>query len=320
VAQSFTRPPEIAILETETGSLTTLTKLNPAFEQVSLLPGIEKRWRNRFGHESKGFLILPADRASSKRIPLIVIHYAFSNRFTAQAQWMTSYPVQHLAAAGIAVLLHNYPRELGWTPGDFEGAAHSQAYNPLASMEAAVEGLVRENQIDAERMGIAGWSFGAWLTEMAITQSKLFRVASAGEGGLNNAGQYWVTGSASMQKYLDAFFGGPPFGEAYANYKKLAPALNADRVSTPLLREYGSDVGVQSLEFYMALRRLGKPVEQFVYPGAPHIFDLPSHRRASLERNLDWFRFWLQDFEDTDPRKSQQYERWRAMRENDRVR
>ena len=118
-----------------------------------------------------------------------------------------------------------------------------------------------------------------------------------------------------MQDYLDAFFGGPPFGEEYANYKKLSPGLNANQVNAPLLREYGSDVGVQSLEFYMALRRLGKPVEQFIYPGAPHIFDLPSYREASMQRNLDWFRFWLQDYEDPSLVKREQYERWRAMRQ-----
>ena len=131
---------------------------------------------------------------------------------------------------------------------------------------------------------------------------------------MHNAGQYWVTGSADMQYYLDGFFGGPPFGEAFKNYRKLAPALNAHRVTVPLLREYGPDVGIQSLEFYMALRRLGKPVEQVIYPGATHIFSLPSHRRASLERNLDWFRFWLQNYEYPAPHKEEQYKRWRALK------
>ncbi len=313
IRQSFTQPPEVAILDLSSGALAVLTNLNPAFEQISLLPATERRFRNRFGHESNGFLILPDGFKKGTPVPLVMIHYAFSNKFTAQAQWITSYPVQHLAAAGIAVLLHNYPRELGWTRGDFEGAALSQAYNPLTSMEAAVETLAREGIIDPKRTGIAGWSFGAWLAELAITQSDLFRVASAGEGGLNNAGQYWVTGSAGMQEYLDAFYGGPPFGDAYANYKQLAPALNADRVRAPLMREYGSDVGVQSLEFYMALRRLKKPVEQYIYPGAPHVFDLPSHRLASMQRNLDWFRFWLQGYQDPDPGKREQYRRWATL-------
>jgi dipeptidyl aminopeptidase/acylaminoacyl peptidase len=312
--QSFTSPPEAARVDLSTGAVEVLTKLNPQFDSIALQPGVERRWRNRFGQETNGYLVLPPARKAGERVPLVVVQYNFSNVFTTQAQWITSYPVQHLARAGIAVLLHNPPRPVAWKPGDFEGAAQSQAYNPLASLETAIRSLAEEGIADPARVGIAGWSFGAYLAELALTQTRLFAAASAGEGGLNNAGQYWVTGSAAMQAYLDAFFGGPPFGAAYANYQRLAPALNAHRVEAPLLREYGTDVGVQSLEFLMALKRLGKPVEQIIYPGAPHILSLPSQRRASMERNLDWFRFWLQEYEDPAPGKRPQYLRWRAMR------
>jgi len=315
IRQAFTEPPEIALVDVKTGTEQVLTRLNPEFQSIRLRPAIERRWRNRHGKESNGFLILPDQAGRGRPVPLLVIQYAVSNKFTTQAQWMTSYPAQHFADAGFAVLLHNYPRELGWDFGDFHGAALSQAYNPLASLEAAVGALVDEGIADARKKGILGWSFGAWLAEMAITQSDLFQAASAGEGGLNNAGQYWVTGSSAMQRYLDGFFGGPPFGETYKNYQQLAPALNAHRVKAPLLREYGPDVGVQSMELYMALRRLRKPVEQIIYPGAPHVFSLPSHRKASMERNLDWFRFWLQEYEDPAPRKKPQYERWRKLQQ-----
>ncbi len=30
---------------------------------------------------------------------------------------------------------------------------------------------------------------------------------------------------------------------------------------------------------------------------------------------VDWFRFWLQDQEDADPAKVEQYARWRKLRE-----
>jgi dipeptidyl aminopeptidase/acylaminoacyl peptidase len=312
--QSITEPPEVTLVDVSTGRFQALTKLNPEFDSIRLQPAAERRWRNRLGNETNGFLILPPGSDHPKGLPLVILFYAFSNQFTTQAQWIASYPVQHLAASGEAVLLLNYPRELGWKPGDFAGASLSQAENPLASIEAAVESLVKEGLADPKRLGIAGWSFGAYLVEYTMTHSTLFAAASAGEGGLNNPGQYWVTGSASMQTYLDNFFGGPPFGDAAPNYKRLSPAWNADKLQAPLLREYGGDVGVQSLEFYMAARRLGKPVEQFIYPGAPHVFSLPTHRRASMERNLDWFRFWLQGYEDPDESKRPQYVRWRALR------
>lgn len=316
ISQTLTTPPEIARVDLSTGVAQTLTDLNPVFRSIPMVNGIERSWTNRFGHRSTGFLFLPRDfRPKEKRVPLIVIQYEFSNKFTAQAQWMTSYPVQHFVANGFAVLLHNYPREVGWVPGDFKGARFSQSDNPIASIEAALDGLVKEGVADRQRIGIAGWSFGAYLAELALTQTKLFSVGSAGEGGLNNAGQYWVTGSRAMQDYLDAFFGGPPFGKAGVNYRSIAPALNTDKLTAPLLREYGTDVGVQSLEFYMAAKRNRKPVEQFIYPNANHIFDRPSYRLASMQRNFDWFRFWLQGIEDPDPEKADQYQRWRHFRE-----
>jgi hypothetical protein len=32
-----------------------------------------------------------------------------------------------------------------------------------------------------------------------------------------------------------------------------------------------------------------------------------------FQRNLDWFRFWLKDEEDSDPVKVEQYARWREL-------
>jgi len=35
---------------------------------------------------------------------------------------------------------------------------------------------------------------------------------------------------------------------------------------------------------------------------------------ASQGGSVDWFRFWLQDYEDPDPTKTEQYARWRELR------
>jgi len=34
--------------------------------------------------------------------------------------------------------------------------------------------------------------------------------------------------------------------------------------------------------------------------------------------NVDWFRFWLQDYEDPDVNKKAQYEHWRELRDRKR--
>ena len=35
---------------------------------------------------------------------------------------------------------------------------------------------------------------------------------------------------------------------------------------------------------------------------------------AAQEAIVEWFRFWLQDYEDPSPAKAEQYKRWRELR------
>ena len=70
-----------------------------------------------------------------------------------------------------------------------------------------------------------------------------------------------------------------------------------------------------ALDYYVPMVRAGAAVEMYAFPHAEHWKFLPRQKLASYERDLDWFRFWLQGFEDKGLRKAGQYARWRAMRE-----
>jgi hypothetical protein len=52
----------------------------------------------------------------------------------------------------------------------------------------------------------------------------------------------------------------------------------------------------------------------YVFPNEPHLKFQPKHKLADYERNLDWFRFWLQGHEGPDPAKRAQYVRWDEMK------
>jgi len=62
------------------------------------------------------------------------------------------------------------------------------------------------------------------------------------------------------------------------------------------------------------LLRLRKPVELVYLPEGEHILEKPWERLISQQGNVDWFRFWLQGYEDPDPAKAEQYARWRELR------
>jgi hypothetical protein len=66
-------------------------------------------------------------------------------------------------------------------------------------------------------------------------------------------------------------------------------------------------------EIYSSLHQQKKPLDLIYFPRAEHILQRPSERIASQQVTVDWFRFWLQRYEDSDSSKRQQYARWRRL-------
>jgi hypothetical protein len=66
---------------------------------------------------------------------------------------------------------------------------------------------------------------------------------------------------------------------------------------------------------FSGLTRLKKPVDLIYIPDSPHLLVKPWHRLTSQEGNVDWFCFWLKSEEDPAPTKSEQYVRWRKLRD-----
>ena len=67
-------------------------------------------------------------------------------------------------------------------------------------------------------------------------------------------------------------------------------------------------------EPYAMLRYLHKPVDLIMLNTDEHVLTNPAVRMASQGGTVDWFRFWLQDYEDPTPAKAAQYARWRELK------
>jgi hypothetical protein len=97
-------------------------------------------------------------------------------------------------------------------------------------------------------------------------------------------------------------------------WQPFSMARNAERMTRPLLMQLADSESLIALETFTALKAAGQPVEMFVFPRELHVKWQPAHRRAIYQRNIDWFRFWLQNRIDPDPAKTDQYQRWSAMK------
>jgi len=146
----------------------------------------------------------------------------------------------------------------------------------------------------------------------------VFQAAVESGPGARDPYFFYMAGIGWHELFAKWGLGGWPEGESRRNWEKLAASLNADRIETPLLVNSADSEFLATLALCSALEELRKPVELYLYADELHIKNQPRHRYEIYERNLDWFRFWLQAEQDPNPDKRGQYSRWQRLRSDKR--
>jgi dipeptidyl aminopeptidase/acylaminoacyl peptidase len=145
----------------------------------------------------------------------------------------------------------------------------------LPGVQAVVDcGCVDENAI-----GIQGHSWGGYQIAYMVTQTTRFKAAAPGALVSNMVSAYdgirWGTGMPRQFQYERTQSRiGATLWQAPQKFIENSPIFMADRVQTPLLMLHNDqDDAVpwyQGIEYYLALRRLGKECYLFNYNGEAH--------------------------------------------------
>jgi len=252
-----------------------------------------------------GILLRP--RATSTRLPVVVQYYHCAGFLKGGVG--DEIPMLPLVESGIAVLCMDRVR----AP---EGSGTDQSYAlALSDIDAALDGLVADGLIDGERVGIGGLSFGSEVALWAIRHSRRFAAATLASGQMSPI-YYWANAlpGRGFTEMLDRYWkiGDPDFDKQ--RWKQLAGLDDVSGINTPVLMQLPESEARFVIELHAKLKRAGKPAELYAFADEPHIKKQPAHKLAVYQRNLDWYRFWLKGGEDTDPKKSDQYVRWRSYR------
>jgi len=315
-AENTTNPPEIMVYDLSKNTLLWKTTLNKNISHLNLGKVEKLKITVDKNISSTGYLIYPSSRNLHAPYPLIIATYGFSdNKFIIDGQWHSSFPAQILAQEGYLVLLLNRTAEsIQVSDGKrtSEQERKELGYNNIPLFEKAVDLLVEKGLADSKKIGLYGWSHGAFLVNFLITHSQKFQVASLGEGGDYNPSGFWY--GKAWQDIYDLTFGGPPFGKTLKNYLDFSPFFNADKINTPVLFEFVAEGAITGLEMYSTLRYQKIPAELVAYEGEEHNFIKPKSRIASMKRKVQWFDYWLLGRKDKDPDFSEQYLRWDAMK------
>jgi dipeptidyl aminopeptidase/acylaminoacyl peptidase len=238
----------------------------------------------------QGWLMLPKEYYPAKKYPLIVeVHGGPASAELARWGGGGGLSPAAFSALGYFVLLPN-PR------GSFgQGEAFTQAnrkdfgYGDLRDILAGVDTVLAKYTVDPNRVGIAGWSYGGFMTMFAVTQTQRFKAAVAG-AGISNWQSYY--GENSIDQWMTPYFGASVY-DAPAVYARSSAINFIQQAHTPTLVVVGDRDGEcpapQSYEFWHALRDRRVPTQLVVYPNEGHGFTDPAHRRDVLERAVEWF-------------------------------
>jgi dienelactone hydrolase len=184
--------------------------------------------------------------------------------------------------------------------------------------ESAVTQLSREGLVDPENVGIIGFSKTVFYVMEALTTGTVhFKAASITDGvDIGYFLQILDSGADAWTTSYSALIGGPAFGPGLRQWLERSPEFNMDKVTTPLRVVARGELGSLSMwEPYALLREMHKPVEFVRLDTNEHVMTNPAVRLAAQGGNVDWFRFWLQGYEDPESTKLDQYKRWEALRE-----
>ena len=247
-------PPQVVLYDLKSETATTLTALNPGIKNIMLGKVEPMTITTEKGLETNGFLLYPIDYKPGQRYPLIIGTYGFRGRNYAlnAEEWHSSFPAQMFAREGYFVFLLNPLTPPSDSPSEVD-------WRNLQVFEQAVTTLVDKQLVDADKVGLYGWSYGAFLTEYLISHSNKFQVASLGEGGDYDPSGTWMGGSYDTVKQTADVYGGPPWGDALPNYIDHSAFFNVDKIKTPFLMEY-STCPLLGLEIYTPLRYLNIPL------------------------------------------------------------
>lgn len=270
-ASTFNEFPDLLVTSPSFKELKRISDANP--QRARLLWGNSElvRFKNIDGVPLSAMLIKPPNFDPNKKYPMIVYIYETLSenvhRFVDPRPGHSINP-SFYASNGYLVLEPDIVYTIGH-PGQ----------SAMKCVLPAIQSVIDKGFVDEKAIGIQGHSWGGYQIAYMITQTTRFKAASAGAPVANMTSAYsgirWGTGLPRQFQYehTQSRIGGNLW-ETPMLYFENSPVFKANRVQTPLLMIHNdADDAVpwyQGIEYYLALRRLGKEAYLFTYNGEPH--------------------------------------------------
>jgi dipeptidyl aminopeptidase/acylaminoacyl peptidase len=295
-AQSFAEAPDYYATGTDFTKFTPVTDINPSIKDYNWGKSQLVHYKSADGTPLSGVLVMPENFDSRKKYPMIVYLYErlsqdlhvfkLPNVTRGQVINPTFY-----ASNGYLVLMPDIAYKTG-QPGQ----------SAIKCVLPAIQAVVDKGCVDEAAIGINGQSWGGYQIAYMVTQTNRFKAAVAGAPVSNMVSAYggirWGTGLPRQFQYEhDQSRIGDTLWKAPMKYIENSPIFMADRVETPLMMIHNDqDDAVpwyQGIEYFLALRRLGKECYLLNYNGEKHNLGNQTNARDFAVRMFQFFEHHL---------------------------
>jgi len=272
-----------------------LSVVNPQQSQYWWGTVEQVKWVSLEGKAMKGLLYKPENFDPGKKYPMIIYYY---ERYSDK---LNTHYVPSPTRSTVNFPYYNSNGYLVFVPDIIYTTGHpgKDAYNSI--MGGTLE-LMKRPYVDAQNMGLQGQSWGGYQTAFMVTQTGMFKAAMAGAPVSNMTSAYggirWESGMVREFQYeqTQSRIGGTLWDKREL-YIENSPIFFADRITTPLLIMSNDNDGAvpwyQGIEFFTALRRLGKPAWLLVYNGEEHNLTKRPNRQDLSIRMSQFFDHFL---------------------------
>jgi dipeptidyl aminopeptidase/acylaminoacyl peptidase len=272
--------------------------LNEAIDVEDLVTAKVIRFKSFDGVEIPAIYYLPHQASVENKVPAMVwVHGGPGGQSRQGFSSLIQYMVNH----GYAVLAVNNRGSSGYGKTFYQMDDLNHGEKDLQDCVEGKNWLASQTEIDGDKIGIIGGSYGGYMTMAALTYTpeefdvgvNLFGVTNWIRT-LKSIPPYWESMRESL--YLEL---GDPFSADSIRLKRISPLFHTDKVTKPLIVLQGAQdprvLQVESDEIVAGVRENGVPVEYVLFEDEGHGFVKKENQIESYSRILKFLDNYLKN-------------------------
>ena len=283
----------------ETGETVKLTDvLNKDINQDDLVTAEVIRYDSFDGVEIPAIYYKPHNAGEDNKVPALVwVHGGPGG----QSRQNFSAFIQYLVNHGYAVLAVNNRGSSGYGKTFFQMDDRNHGEGDLQDCVEGKNWLADQPEIDPEKIGIIGGSYGGFMTMAALAFTPEEFDVGVNIYGVTN----WLRTLQSIPPWWESFKDalylemGDPNTQDSIRLRQISPLFHTENVTKPLLVLQGAQdprvLQVESDEIVENVRKNGVPVEYVLFEDEGHGFVKKENQIEAYEKTLEFLNKYLKN-------------------------